>query len=35
MFPFKIQADMAAMLTYVPVYEQSQLGVAADYFLIK
>ncbi len=33
MFPFKKQAGAA--LTHAPVYEQSQLGAAADYFLIK
>lgn len=34
-FPFKMQVGMTTALTRAPVYEQSQLGAAADYFLIK
>lgn len=35
MSPFGKQAGMTTALTHAPVYEQSQLGAAADYFLIK
>ncbi len=34
-FAFKTQVGMTTALTRAQVYEQSQLGAAADYFLIK
>lgn len=34
-FSFKMQVGMTTELTHAPVYEQSQLGAAADYLLIK
>lgn len=34
-FPFKMQVGMTMALTRAPVYEESQLGAAADYLLIK
>lgn len=33
--PFKMQVGTTTALTHAPVYEQSQLGAAADYLLIK